>query len=182
MTTPTILAVSRSAAHGFAKQPQPHIHLLASEGVEGDAHRGATTQHLYLKRKDPRQLNLCQVHLFAAEMLDELAAKGFTLGPGEIGENILTRGLDLLTLPLGTQLHLGAEAIVEVTGLRTPCSQIDGYRSGLQQHLWGQRDAAGKKTRRAGIMSVVLRGGIVAPGDALRVTLPPLPHRALGPV
>jgi MOSC domain-containing protein YiiM len=182
MTTPTILAVSRSAAHGFAKQPQPHIHLLAGEGVEGDAHRGATTQHLYLKRKDPHQPNLCQVHLFAAEMLDELGAKGFTLGPGEIGENILTRGLDLLTLPLGTKLHLGAEAIVEVTGLRTPCSQIDGYRAGLQQYLWGQRDAAGKKTRRAGIMSVVLRGGLVTPGDALRVELPPLPHRPLGPV
>jgi MOSC domain-containing protein YiiM len=115
-------------------------------------------------------------------MLDELSAKGFALGPGEIGENILTRGLDLLALPLGTQLHLGAEAIVEVTGLRTPCSQIDGYRAGLQQHLWSPRDAAGKRTRRAGIMSVVLRGGFVAPGDALRVTLPPLPHRALGPV
>jgi MOSC domain-containing protein YiiM len=186
MTKPTILAVSRSAAHGFAKQPQLHIQLLAGEGVEGDAHRGATTQHLYLKRKDPRQPNLCQVHLFAAEMLDELAAKGFPLGPGELGENILTRGLDLLTLPLGTHLHFGSHldtaAIVEVTGLRTPCSQIDGYRAGLQQHLWGPRDAAGKKTRRAGIMSIVLRGGIVAPGDALRVELPPLPHRALGPV
>jgi len=182
MTAPTILAVSRSPAHGFAKQPQPHIRLLAGEGVEGDAHRGTTTQHLYLKRKDPTQPNLCQVHLFAAEMLDELAAKGFTLQPGEIGENILTRNIDLLALPLGTQLQLGAEAVVKVTGLRTPCSQIDRFRSGLQQHLWGPRDANGQRSRRAGIMAIVLRGGLVQPSDTVTITLPPKPHRPLGPV
>jgi len=162
MTTPTIAAVSRSPAHGFAKQPQTHIRLLAGEGVEGDAHRGTTTQHLYLKRKDPTQPNLCQVHLFAAEMLEELAAKGFHLQPGEIGENILTRNIDLLALPLGTQLQLGAEAVVEVTGLRTPCSQIDKFR--------------------AGVMAIVLRGGLVQPGDTITVSLPPKPHRPLGPV
>jgi len=182
MTAPTILAVSRSPAHGFAKQPQPYIRLLAGEGVEADAHRGTTTQHLYLKRKDPTQPNLCQVHLFAAEMLEELAAKGFHLHPGEIGENILTRNIDLLALPLGTHLKLGPEAVLEVTGLRTPCSQIDRFRTGLQTHLWGQRDAAGQRTRRAGIMSIVLRGGLIHPGDTIVITLPSEPHRPLGPV
>jgi MOSC domain-containing protein YiiM len=179
---PTILATSRSAAHGFSKQPQPSIRLLAGQGVDGDAHRGTTVQHLYLKRKDASQPNLCQVHLFASEMLTELAQRGFPLQPGDLGENILTTGIDLLTLPRGTRLHLGADAIVEVTGLRTPCSQIDALRPGLQQHLWGPRDAANKKTRRAGIMSIVLQSGEVHPNDLLRIDLPPHPHKPLGPV
>ena len=178
----TVQAVSLSVAHGFSKQPQPSIRLIPGEGVEGDAHRGRTVQHLYLKRRDPGQPNLCQVHLFAAEMLDELAANGFIVAPGEIGENILTRGCDLLALPLGTRLHLGSEAVVEVTGLRTPCSRIDDFRAGLQEHLWGERDATGKKVRRAGIMSVVVQAGEVRAGDGIRIELPPLPHTPLGPV
>jgi MOSC domain-containing protein YiiM len=183
MTPPTILAVSLSPVHGFSKQLQPCIRLIAGEGVEGDAHRGATVQHLYLKRKNAAAPNLCQVHLFAQEMLDELAAKGFSLRPGELGENILTQGSELLTLPRGAHLHLGPEAIVEVTGLRTPCSQIDGHRRGLQQHLWGAPAPGNKqKTRRAGIMAIVLTGGLVHPGDAIRIELPPQPHQPLGPV
>jgi MOSC domain-containing protein YiiM len=178
----TILSVSRSDMHGFAKQPHPRIRLIEGQGVEGDAHCGVNTQHLYLKRKNPLLPNLCQVHLFAAEMLDELASKGFALHPGELGENVLTQGIDLLALPEGTQLHLGEEAIVQITGLRTPCSKIDAFRSGLQQHLWGPRNTRGKRTRRAGVMSVVKRGGDVSVGDSLRIVLPPLPHRSLGPV
>lgn len=177
-----VLAVSRVPRHGFAKQPHPAITLIVGEGVEGDAHRGTTVQHLYKVRRDPTQPNLCQVHLFAAEMLAELGSHGFALGPGEIGENILTEGLDLLQFPRGTLLHLGAVAIVEVTGLRTPCAQMDRYRPGLQQHLWGERDSKGKRTRRAGIMSVVRAGGEVHAGDAIFVELPPEPHQALGPV
>ncbi len=182
MSTGTVVAVSLTARHGFAKQPQSSIRLLAGEGVEGDAHRGVTAQHLYQVRRDPTQPNLCQVHLFAAEKLEELAAAGFALGPGEIGENVLTRGVELLSLPRGTRVRLGSEATVEITGLRTPCSQIDGYRAGLQKLLWGPRDARGKRTRQAGVMAVVLAGGVVSPGDALTVELPPEPHLALGPV
>ena len=142
--------VSRSTTHGFSKTPQPSIRLVPGEGVEDDAHRGVTVQHLYLMRRDPTQPNLCQVHLFAAEMLDELAMKGFHIAPGDLGENILTRGLDALALPLGTRLHLGEAAIVEVTGLRTPCSRIDDFRPGLQQHLWGDQRRRGQEnsTRR----------------------------------
>jgi MOSC domain-containing protein YiiM len=179
---PHITAVSRSDEHRFSKASQSFIRLIAGEGVEGDAHRGTTTQHLYLKRKDPTQPNLAQVHLFAAEMLDELAAKGFSLAPGEIGENILTHGIDLHALPLATRLHLGAEAIIEITGERTPCSQIDNLRAGLQQHMWGERDANGHKLRRAGIMAIVLTSGLVHPNDAISVQLPPEPHEPLGPV
>ncbi len=177
-----VVAVSLTPEHGFAKQAQTCIHLLAGEGVEGDAHRGATVQHLYQKRRDATKPNLCQVHLFAAEKLGELAAAGFALGPGEIGENILTRGLDLLSLPQGTEVRLGPEAVVQITGLRTPCSQIDGHRKGLQKLLWGPRDAKGQRERRAGVMAVVLAGGTVHPGDALLVKLPSEPHVPLGPV
>ncbi len=177
-----VIAVSRKPEHGFAKAPQTSIRLIAGEGVEGDAHGGATVQHLYRVRQDSTQPNLCQVHLFAAEMLAELAADGFPLGPGEIGENILTEGIDLLRLPRGTLLHVGAEAVVEITGLRTPCAQIDGYRAGLQQHLWGERDAKGKRTRRAGAMGVVRTSGEVRAEDGLRVELPPEPYLPLGPV
>lgn len=180
--TPTVQAVSLSPAHGFSKQPQLSIRLIAGEGVEGDAHRGVTTQHIYLMRRDPTLPNLCQVHLFAAEMLDELASKDFDLHPGDLGENILTRGLDLLALPLHARLHIGSEAVLEVTGLRTPCIRIDKFRDGLQQHLWGERDAAGKKTRRSGIMSIVLKGGDIFPNDPIRITLPAEPHLPLGPV
>lgn len=177
-----VVAVSRAPRHGFAKQAQAAIRLVAGEGVEGDAHRGTTVQHLYQVRRDPTKPNLCQVHLFAAEKLEELAEGGYVLGPGEMGENVLTRGVDLLRMPRHTRLRLGAEAEVEITGLRTPCAQIDGYRAGLQKLLWGPRDAKGRRERRAGVMAVVVKGGEVSGGDALVVELPPEPHERLGPV
>lgn len=178
----TAVAVARSPKHGFAKQGQESLQLIAGEGVAGDAHRGTTVQHLYHLRRDPTKPNLCQVHLFAAEMLAELAEKGFTLTAGELGENILTAGLDLLALPRGAVLRLGAEAEVELTGLRTPCSKLDAHRTGLQQHLWGKPDAKGKRTRRAGVMAVVRVGGEVRAGDRILVELPGEPHIPLGPV
>ena len=171
-----IASVSLNPQHGFSKSPQRSITLIAGEGVEGDAHCGRTTQHLYLKRNDASLPNLAQVHLIAAELLEELAAKGFALKAGDLGENVLTTGLDLLSLPTGTLLHLGLEAVVEVTGLRTPCSQIDAFRTGLQEHMWGPRDVANQKTRRAGVMSVVRTD------DPILVVLPPEPHVPLGPV
>jgi MOSC domain-containing protein YiiM len=177
-----VVAVSRAAMHGFAKQEQTSILLVQGEGVDGDAHRGVTVQHLYQVRRDPTQPNLCQVHLFAEEMLQELDRAGFALRPGELGENVLTRGVDLLHLPRGTRVLLGPEAVVEITGLRTPCTKIDAYRAGLQAHLWGQRGRDGKRQRRAGVMAVVLRGGQVREGDELVVELPPKPHVPLGPV
>lgn len=177
-----VAAVSRSPAHGFSKQPQPRVRLLAGEGVDGDAHRGITVQHLYHVRKHPTAPNRSQVHLLSSERLAELAALGFPVAPGQLGENVLTEGLDLMSLPEGTVLRLGAQAVLEITGLRTPCVKIDRFRGGLQQHLWGGRDARGQRTRRAGVMSIVRTGGWVAPGDAITVELPPEPHRALRPI
>jgi MOSC domain-containing protein YiiM len=173
-----VVAVCRSAGHTFGKAPRPSIRLLAGLGVEGDAHAGATVQHRSRVAKDPTQPNLRQVHLLDAETFDALATAGFALAPGAIGENLTTRGVDLRALPVGTRLALGASAIVELTGLRNPCGQLDGYQPGLLAAVL-DRDADGGLVRKAGVMAIVLAGGEVRPGDAIAVTLPPPPHRPL---
>jgi MOSC domain-containing protein YiiM len=149
--------------------------------VEGDAHSGVTVQHRSRVARDPSQPNLRQVHLIHVELLDEVDEAGFTVPPGAMGENVTTSGIDLLSLPLGTHLRIGTEAVVEVTGLRNPCLQIEGYEPGLLKRMVG-RDEAGNVVRRAGVMSVVLQGGVVRPGDAIAVELPAEPHTPLAPV
>ena len=176
-----VQAVAASPAHGFSKPCLPSIRLLAGLGVEGDAHCGVTVKHRSRVAKDPAQPNLRQLHLIHAELFAELAAAGFALAPGALGENVTTEGLDLLALPRGTRLHLGESAVAEVTGLRNPCWQIDALQAGLMQACLG-RDAAGGLVRKTGVMAVVLAGGDIAPGDAIRVVLPPLPHEPLGVV
>ena len=176
-----VIAVAADGAHRFAKQAMPAITLLAGLGVQGDAHAGVTVKHRSRVAKDPAQPNLRQLHLIHAELFDELAGLGFAVAPGDLGENVTTRGIDLLALPRGTRLHLGADAIVEVTGLRNPCWQIDAFRDGLMSACLG-RDAAGHIIRKTGVMSVVIAGGDVAPGDAIRVVLPAGPHERLGVV
>jgi MOSC domain-containing protein YiiM len=132
-------------------------------------------------RKDPTQPNLRQVHLIHAELFDELRTKGFVVAPGELGENVTTSGLDLLALPAGTRLHLGASAVVEITGLRNPCIQLDQFQKGLMAATL-ERDAEGNLVRKAGIMGIVLSEGDIRPGDAIRVEMPAGPHRPLQPV
>jgi MOSC domain-containing protein YiiM len=175
-----VVAVSRSATHGFRKPQAPSIVLVAGWGVEGDAHAGATAQHLYVVKKDPTRANLTQVHLIQQELFAELAGR-YDVGPGDLGENITTAGVDLLSLPLGTRLHLGGSAVVEVTGLRSPCSKINRFQSGLMKALLG-KDDDGAVVRKSGIMGVVVEGGTVSPGDGLRVELPEGDHVALGVV
>ncbi|WP_225846673.1 MOSC domain-containing protein [Streptomyces sp. HPF1205] len=174
----TVVAVSRDATHRFSKINQDGIRLLAGLGVEGDAHLGVTVQHLSRVAQDPTQPNLRQVHLMHAELFDELRTVGYEVAPGDLGENVTTRGLDLLGLPVGTRLRLGAEALVEITGLRNPCLQIDRFRTGLLKHVVG-RDEAGDIVRKGGIMGIVLEGGEVRPGDAVLAELPAPPHRPL---
>ncbi|GCD94566.1 MOSC domain-containing protein [Embleya hyalina] len=173
-----VVAVSRSGEHTFSKGNAEAIRLLAGLGVEGDAHLGVTVQHRSRVAADPTQPNLRQVHLIHAELHQELAAAGFIVAPGELGENVTTRGVDLLRLPTGTLLRLGAEAVVEVTGLRNPCPQINTFRAGLLKEVVG-RDEAGNVVRKAGIMGVVRAGGEIRPGDPIRVELPAPPHRPL---
>jgi hypothetical protein len=178
MMTGTVLAVSRDAAHAFRKPNAGSIRLLAGLGVEGDAHMGVTVQHRSRVAVDPTQPNLRQVHLIHSELHAELQAAGFAVSAGVMGENVTTTGIDLLGLPKGARLQLGPDAVVEVTGLRNPCAQLDRFQNGLLQAVLG-RDAEGRLVRKAGIMGIVLTGGEVRPGDAITVTLPPGPHVAL---
>lgn len=168
-----VVAVSLSPRHRLSKANQLSIRLLPNLGVEGDVHAGATVQH---RSRDPEAPNLRQVHLLHAELLDEL-----DLAPGQVGENVTTGGVDLLSLPRGTLLHLGGHAIVELTGLRNPCSQLDGLRPGLMQAML-DRDREGKLIRKCGVMAVVRAGGVLYPGDAIRIQLPKPPHQRLQPV
>lgn len=174
-------AVSQRAGHHFSKRPGMWITLLAGLGVEGDGHAGATVRHRSRAARDPTQPNLRQVHLLHRELLDELATKGFVIGPGDIGENILTRNVDLLGLPTGAILQIGDAARVQVTGLRNPCIQLDRFRPGLMAATL-DRDASGTLVRKAGIMAIVLAGGTVRPGDMIDAILPPQPHLPLRPV
>jgi MOSC domain-containing protein YiiM len=174
-------AVSQASTHRFSKQPTMWIRLLAGLGVEGDAHLGTTVQHRSRVARDPTQPNLRQVHLLHCELLEELAGQGFVVGPGDIGENILTCGVDLLGLPTGAVLRIGAAAAVRVTGLRNPCLQLDRFRPGLMAATL-DRDAAGGLIRKAGVMAVVVTGGEVWPGDSIELTLPEPPYRPLQPV
>jgi MOSC domain-containing protein YiiM len=175
---PRVLSVAHSATHSFSKAIQTEIRLLAGLGVEGDAHMGETVKHRSRVAQDPTQPNLRQVHLVHAELLDELQARGFDVGPGTIGENITTREIDLLGLPRGALLHIGAEAIVEVTGLRNPCVQLDRYQKGLMAATL-DRDDEGNLIRKAGVMGIIRAGGPVRADDPIRIVLPAAPHRPL---
>jgi hypothetical protein len=172
-----VAGVARDDAHRFSKIAVPVISLLAGLGVEGDAHCGVRVRHRSRVRQDPTQPNLRQVHLLQSEIFDELRIKGFDIAPAEIGENITTSGIDLLALPTGTHLRIGL-AVIEITGLRNPCHQLNDHKSGLTEAVL-ERDAGGRLIRKAGVMGIVIAGGDVRPGDAIAVDLPPLPHRAL---
>ncbi|MCF8506456.1 MAG: MOSC domain-containing protein [Caulobacter sp.] len=177
----SVVAVSRGDRHGPGKINQPVIRLVAGLGVEGDVHAGATVKHRSRVARDPTQPNLRQVHLIHAELFDELAAGGFAIAPGAMGENITTRDVDLLGLPAGALLCLGDSAVVEVTGLRNPCYQLDEMQPGLMQACLGQ-GAGGEPVRKAGVMGIVVRGGDIRPGDRITIVPPAGPHRPLKPV
>jgi MOSC domain-containing protein YiiM len=176
--TGTVESVSCSAKYTFTKPPQPFIRLLAGVGVEGDAHMGATVRHRHLLKRDPRQPNLRQVHLMPMELLDEFAAAGFLVAPGELGENITTRGLPLLTLPANTRLRIGSDAVIQITGLRSPCGQIDLFQPGLLKQVISFDDT-GRPVYRSGIMAIVLQDGEVRPGDLIHAVMPAEPYQPL---
>ena len=174
----TVIAVSRDGGHNFSKPNEQAIRLVVGLGVVGDAHAGETVQHRSRVKRNPNEPNVRQVHLIHGELHEELRAGGFDVQPGQMGENVTTRGLDLLGLPRGARLHLGESAVVEVTGLRNPCVQLDGLRRGLMAATL-DKDADGTVVRKAGIMSIVIAGGEVRAGDRIRVELPPQPYERL---
>ena len=169
-----VIAVAMDDKHRFSKRPAKEIHILAGLGVEGDAHLGVTVKHRSRVRADPTQPNLRQVHLIQAELLDELAHQGFDVGPADLGENVTTRGVDLLALPRGTILKLGAVVELQVTGLRNPCSQIDKFQPGLLKGVLG-RGPNNEVVRKTGVMTIVIKGGVVAPGDGIDIRFPAQP-------
>ena len=197
MTAARVVAVSRDELHRFSKVPAESITLVAGLGVLGDAHAGTLVQHRSRVRRDPNQPNLRQVHLLHSEVFDDARAMGYELGPGDLGENVLTEGVDLLGLPTGTLLDLGGP-VVRLTGLRNPCAQVNGFRSGLLKVVLSRADgtptdqpapstaspgaASAPVIRKAGVMAVVERGGQVVPGTAIAVSLPDGPRLALAPV
>jgi MOSC domain-containing protein YiiM len=176
-----VIAVSAKAKHGVDKANRDEVRLIAGQGVEGDAHCGPTVKHRSRWRRDPTQPNIRQVHLLHAELHEELDAKGFAVTPGLMGENITTRGVDLLGLPKGAIMRLGPDAVIEVTGLRNPCYQLDKLQQGLMAACL-DKTADGKLVRKAGVMSVVLAAGLVRAGDQILVELPAGPHEPLKPV
>jgi MOSC domain-containing protein YiiM len=173
-----VVSVSLSPKHTFSKQNQASIRLLAGQGVEGDAHMGETVKHRSRVAADPTQPNLRQVHLIHSELLSELHQRDFNVEAGQLGENILTAGIDLLALPTGARLRIGSDAVVEITGLRNPCAQIENFQKGLQAAVL-DRDEDGNLVRKAGVMAIVLQGGEVKPNDPIQIELPPPPHRPL---
>jgi MOSC domain-containing protein YiiM len=179
--TARVEAVSAAPVHGFSKPIRDSIRLLPGLGVEGDAHCGETVKHRSRVARDPTQPNLRQVHLIHSELIAELRAAGFEVHPGAMGENVTTAGVDLLSLPVRTRLRLGDEAVLEVTGLRNPCLQLDRFQSGLMKAVLG-RGPGGELIRKAGIMAIVATGGIVCRYDLIEVLLPENPHRRLAVV
>lgn len=176
-----VTSVSRSNEHTFTKTRETTISLIVGLGVIGDAHMGETAMHRSHIRKFGHIPNLRQVHLIHEELFEELRAGGFNLQPGSIGENVTTRGIDLLSLPTGTRLRLGAETVIELTGLRNPCRQIEAFQTGLLRAVLGH-GANGNLLRKAGVMAVVTTSGEVRVGDEIAVTLPVDEHRPLTPV
>lgn len=176
-----VVAVHRSGEHSFSKLRVDGVTLIAGMGVDGDAHHGARVQHRSRVKIDPDQPNLRQVHLIHRELFDQLESLGYSVRPGDLGENITTEGIDLLSFPIGTVLRFGSEALIALTGLRNPCKQIDDFKSGLLANVV-DRTASGELVRKAGVMGVVVQSGAVHSSDEIRVSLPPRPHTPLVPV
>ena len=176
--TGQVIAVAKDSSHRFSKLIVPEIRIVAGLGVEGDAHQGLTVKHRSRVKVDPTQPNLRQVHFIHSELFDEVATQGFRVGPADLGENITTKGLDLLGLPRGACLKVGEEVVLEVTGLRNPCAQIDNWQKGLLAVVLDQ-GPNGELIRKSGIMPVVLKGGRVRAGDCIAVELPEPPFLPL---
>ena len=174
----SVIAVCSRDAHLFSKENRVEIELIKNFGINGDAHAGMYVKHRSRVKKNPKQLNLRQVHLIPIELLDEMKQHGYDLHPGDLGENITTSGIDLINLPLNSQINIGEEVILEVRGLRDPCKQIEDFKSGLLKKMI-TKDADGNLIRKTGIMTIVLGGGIVKPNDKIEVVLPKKPYHKL---
>ena len=176
--TAQVTAVSRSSSHSFSKPICASIHLIEGLGVEGDAHSGKTVKHRSRVALDPSQPNLRQVHLIHSELHDELIEQGFNVAPGVMGENITTKGIDLLGLPRDSLLRIGDEAVIQITGLRNPCKQLDDYQKGLLSAVL-DKTPEGELIRKSGVMAIVISGGTIKPDDSIKIQFPEEPYNKL---
>jgi MOSC domain-containing protein YiiM len=170
----TVVSVNSDDAHRFSKIARQSVRLVEGHGIEGDAHAGRFVQHRHQAKKAPRAPNRRQVHLVQSELFEEMRRLGFVIAPGDLGENITTVGIDLLALPLGAQLHLGESAVVELTGLRTPCALIDKFKTRLKRAMIVRTPHG--VTFRAGVLGIVTSSGDLRPGDLVRAELPASRH------
>lgn len=173
-----VSAVSKSNTHSFSKTPSTSINLIEGHGVEGDAHSGKTVKHRSRIAKDPSQPNLRQVHLIHSELHDELIEQGFRVGPGIMGENITTKGIDILGLPRDSLLRIGDNAVIKITGLRNPCKQLEDYQKGLLKALL-DKTPDGELIRKSGVMGIVISGGVIKTDDLIKIQLPDKPYHKL---
>lgn len=186
MMNAKVISVSKSKVHGFSKAVEESITLIEDYGVEGDAHAGKKIQHVFLAKEDPERRNIRQVHLIASELFSDLSSglssnngdNGFSVSAGQLGENITTQGIDLLSLFTGTRLHIGNDAIVELTALRHPCIQIEEFQKGLLKRVV-HKNSDGKIVRKVGVMGIVLVGGVVKSNDDIIIEIPNEPHQNL---
>ncbi len=139
-----IITVCTSANKGERKRDIGTGLLVKGSGLEGDGHAGF----------DHRQ-----VSLLAAESIDKMRAKGLDVGPGDFAENLTTRGIDLVNLPVGTRLQAGPEAILRVTQIGKICHD----RCAIYAR------AGDCVMPREGIFTEVLKGGRISSGDNLQV-------------
>lgn len=180
MSSPIVIAVASDSKHNIIKPIRESVRLIAGWGVEGDAHAGKTVQHRYDKRRNPDAPNLRQVHLMHSELFDQVSGLGLSVKPGQMGENITTRHIDILNLPRGTQLRIG-EAVIEITGLRNPCKYLNQIAPGLLKACLGKHED-GTNFPHSGVMGVILADGEVKAGDEIHIITPPKPHERLKPV
>lgn len=176
-----VVSLSKDSEHNFSKVQCPTLNFLEGLGIEGDAHCGKTVKHRSRVKKDPTQANLRQVHLIHSELISELQKKGFEVEAGTLGENILTEGIDILELPEHALLKIGPSVELKITGLRNPCAQLDNYQKGLTKAVLDQT-SEGELIRKAGVMAIVVSGGVVSIQDDIKIILPPKPHMPLKPV
>lgn len=178
MNKASVVSLSTSPTHSMSKKKVTQVELIKGIGISGDAHAGKKVKHRSRVRQNPDQPNLRQVHLIHSELFEELSTKGFMIKAGEMGENITTKGIDLLALSKGCILSIGSDVKVEITGLRNPCDQLNGLQEGLLNAVL-DKDGNGKLIRKAGIMGVVLTSGIVKNGDKIIEFYQPEKHQAL---
>jgi len=161
-----VLALCRNENPGIPKIQVDSIQLVEEFGVEGDYHAGKTIRHRYLAKKDPDQPNHRQVLLIDAKILGDLDQRGIRIIPGQMGENIVCYGIDVMLLEIGTRFTAG-EALLEITEARHPCHQLNDSHPDLYQAVI--EEIGGEEIYSAGVFARVIRGGNVDAGNSIFV-------------